>query len=266
MIRSHFGISKNPFSTESCELLEHQQEVYDILKVHSSQGGLCLVMGIPGTGKSVLKSALQEKAEKNTVVVTISRTMHTYTSIVKILCEAFKVDFSGNSHKCELALLEEAQTLKRQGKSIITIVDDAHLLEIDSLKKLRLLFEDFPRTHNLILVGQPSLLSRINLSVHEDIKSRITYSTILKPLNPDLIEEFIHTELDKVKLGHNIFTEEAIELIVRSSEGLLRRVRNLCISAMLEAVRHRTKSINLEIINQVLRQPHWRKEQDMRTA
>jgi type II secretory pathway predicted ATPase ExeA len=51
MIRSHFGISKNPFSTESCELLEHQQEVYDILKVHSSQGGLCLVMGIPGTGK-----------------------------------------------------------------------------------------------------------------------------------------------------------------------------------------------------------------------
>ena len=40
MIRSHFGLQKNPFDGESPVLLAHQQEVFDILKVHAQQGGL----------------------------------------------------------------------------------------------------------------------------------------------------------------------------------------------------------------------------------
>jgi type II secretory pathway predicted ATPase ExeA len=55
MIRSYFGLSENPFSLREIELLDHQQEIYDTLQVHSQQGGLCLIVGRPGTGKSVIK-------------------------------------------------------------------------------------------------------------------------------------------------------------------------------------------------------------------
>ena len=55
MIRSHFGLQRNPFDPEALTLLSHQQEIFDILRVHAQQGGLCLVLGEPGTGKSVLK-------------------------------------------------------------------------------------------------------------------------------------------------------------------------------------------------------------------
>ena len=48
MIRSHFGLQRNPFDTETVTLLAHQQEIFDILRVHAQQGGLCLVMGEPG--------------------------------------------------------------------------------------------------------------------------------------------------------------------------------------------------------------------------
>ena len=54
MIRSYFGLQRSPFDTESITLLPHQQESFDILRVHAQQGGLCLVLGEPGTGKSVL--------------------------------------------------------------------------------------------------------------------------------------------------------------------------------------------------------------------
>ncbi len=55
MIRTYFGLTENPFALREIELLEHQQEIYDTLGVHCRQGGLCLVVGTPGTGKSVIK-------------------------------------------------------------------------------------------------------------------------------------------------------------------------------------------------------------------
>ncbi len=55
MIRAFYGISSNPFEPEDCSLLKQQQEIYDTLRVHCQQGGLCLLLGVPGTGKSMVK-------------------------------------------------------------------------------------------------------------------------------------------------------------------------------------------------------------------
>jgi MSHA biogenesis protein MshM len=258
MLRSYFGIQSIPFSHENLSLLPHQQEVFDILKVHSQQGGLCLLMGEPGTGKSVIKEAIKQNADKRIVVVTIARTLHTYTNTIKILCEAFNVEYDGTHFKCERRLIEEALSLYRTGKLLVIVIDDAHLMEMTTLRRLRLLLEDFPKNHNLILVGHPELLSNMSLKVYDDLKSRVTYSTVLKKLISDDMASFILAQLDRAGLGHNIFTEDALSLIVRSADGILRRARNLCLSSMLEAVRDRKKSIDIQIVNRVLIQPHWR--------
>ena len=52
MIRSHFGLQRNPFDPEAVCLLPHQQEIFDILRVHAQQGGLCLVLGEPAEPSS----------------------------------------------------------------------------------------------------------------------------------------------------------------------------------------------------------------------
>jgi MSHA biogenesis protein MshM len=258
MLRSYFGIQSIPFSHDNLSLLPHQQEVFDILKVHSHQGGLCLLMGEPGTGKSVIKEAIKQNADKRIVVVTVARTLHTYTNTIKILCESFNIEYDGTHFKCERRLIEEALSLYRSGKLLVIIIDDAHLMEMTTLRRLRLLLEDFPRNHNLILVGHPELLSHMSLKVNDDLKSRVTYSTVMKKLIPDDMAAFILSQLDRAGLGHNIFTEDALSLIVRSADGILRRARNLCLSAMLEAVRDRKKTIDIQITNRVLIQPHWR--------
>ncbi len=265
MIRAWFGTSTDPFSLERISLLPQQQEVYDILKIHSQQGGLCLVIGEPGTGKSVIKDAIRQNTDKRTVVVAINRTMHTYSNTLKILCNTLSIDPEGLHVKCERRLIEQAFNLNREGKSLVTIIDEAHLLDIDVFRKLRLVFEEFPKNHNLILFGQTQIISNMSLKVNDDIKSRITFSTTMMKLNPDDMEAFILKQLDIAGLGHNIFTDEAVALIVRSADGFLRRCRNLCLSAMLEAVRARSKTIGIELVNKVLVQPHWRTEYDMET-
>src|SRR5690606_8159885 len=147
------------------------------------------------------------------------------------------------------------------GKMLAPIIDDAHLMEVSALRKIRLLFEDFPKNHCLVLVAQPELLSRLSLTVNEDIKNRVTYSVLMQMLAPDTAESFIPAEPDKAALSHSPFTVDALSPIVRSSDGVLRRARNLCLSTLLEAVRDRTKTVDLKQVNRVLLQPHWRDQE-----
>jgi type II secretory pathway predicted ATPase ExeA len=263
MIRSWFGLTKTVFAIDELTLLSHQQAITDIVTVHCRQGGLCLILGDPGVGKSCIKQSIQQTADKRMVVLSIGRTMHTYKNTIKILRQAFSIDVDGSDFRCEKRLIEQAFTLHREGKSLVTFIDDAHLLDMLTLRKLRLLFDEFPPNHNLVLVGQGSLLGPLSLMANQDIKSRITYSTIVGKLTKDDVESFVLAELTKAGLGHNVFSPEALGLIARSSDGLIRRAKNLCLSSLLEAVRDRKKEVGLEIVNRVLIQPHWRMEAEL---
>ena len=130
------------------------------------------------------------------------------------------------------------------------------------LRRLRLLFEDFPKNQNLVLIAQPELLTKLALSRNEDLRSRVTYSVLLPKLAPDDVAAFIRAELDRAG-PHAVFTADALALVVRASDGVLRRMRNLCLGALLEAVRDRTKTIDLKQLNRVLLQPHWRENRDV---
>ena len=263
IIRSFYGLTHDPFDLRDFELLPQQQEIHDILTVHCQQGGLCLVLGVPGTGKSVVKQALQRLPDNQHLVATIARTLHTYTNTVKILCDAFRVEFESNAFQCERRLIEQAFSLNHAGKSLTTILDDAHLMDMANLRKLRLLFEDFPKNHNLVLIGRPNLLAALDLAVNHDIKSRVTYSVIIKRLHPDAMRDFLLGQLDRAGLGHNTFTLPALDLIVRSADGVLRKARNLCVGCLIEAVRSANRTIDIDNVNRVLMQPHWQKETDL---
>ena len=262
MIRTYFGLSKNPFTIDKeTTLLEHQQRHFDVIKVHSQQGGLCIIIGEPGTGKTVLKNAIIQHNPKQWITPVINRSLHTWHNMLRLLCQAFELETNGNDHRCEARLIAEARNLNNKGKSIIAIIDDAHLIPIDALRRLRLLLEDFPKNHNLILIGQPALNTTLQLRINQDIKSRVTYSAQIERLAPDALAKYIHSQLDRVGLPHSTFTEEAINLIIRSSEGALRAIKNLCVGSMIEAVRDSTKTVDLKQVNAVLLQPHWRHNQ-----
>ena len=92
MIRAHFGLDQNPFAADNSALLPQQREMLDTLRVHCQQGGLCVVVGEPGTGKSVIKQALVSHDPKRLMTPVVNRTLHTYHSVLRILCDAFQIE------------------------------------------------------------------------------------------------------------------------------------------------------------------------------
>lgn len=262
MINAYFGVKETPFNQKTPALLPQQQRAFEVILSQCQMHGLTLLIGTPGTGKSVVKQALREHDEKRLAVPVVSRTLHTYHSILRILCEAFQIDYDGGNHKCERQLIDEARRLNRQGKMIAPVIDDAHYLPIESLRKIRLLLEDFPKNHNLILIGHPCLRDKLQLSVNQDINSRITWSGELQPLAPDDMRAFILAQLHAVGMPETTFTDRAMNLIVQSAEGVLRSARNLALGALLEAVRDQKRTVELAQVNAVLMQPHWRRQYD----
>ncbi len=197
-----------------------------------------------------------------------------FSLIICVRHEAFKdhyclrhssraTTFEFISRRFHIHLPKKAFSLNHSGKCLTTILDDAHLMDLANLRKLRLLFEDFPKNHNLVLIGRPNLLAALDLAANQDIKSRVTYSVITKRLGPDFMRDFILRELDRAGLGHNTFTRAALDLVVRSADGVLRKARNLAMGCLIEAVRSQNRTIDIDNVNRVLTQPHWQKEADL---
>jgi len=262
MIKSTFGITQEPFNRTQFALLSQQKDVIDIVQVHSQHGGFSVVVGSPGVGKSVLRKHIEKLGEaRDTVVVSISRTMHTYNNILKQLAESLHLEVA--PRQLELELIKTACGCIEQRKTLYTLIDEAHLMDMAVLRKLRLLFERFPPKHNLVLFGQPDLLYALSMKMNEDLKSRITYSKTLVPLNDDDIEKYIFSELDEARLGANTFDDSAVEVIKRSVQGNLRLCRNLCFSSLISACQENKKVVTTSHVNSVLIQPHWRSHEEL---
>ncbi len=226
------------------------------------QGGFSVIVGEPGVGNSVLREYIEQLGqERDITVASCSRTLNTYLAILKQLAESFKIEAPAKD--LEKALIGRAFGLIRERNTLYILIDEAHLLDMTALRKLRLLFEQFPKQHNLILFGQRDLLHYLALIVNRDIKSRITYSATIKPLNDEDMERYIVRELETARMGLNSFNEAAIELIIRSAQGNLRLCPNLCYGSLIEAAREIRKIVAIADVNSVLIQPHWRSHDEL---
>lgn len=257
MIKSTFGLTKEPFYRSDVALLPQQLEAIEMIKIHAQHGGFSVIVGNPGVGKSVIRDHLERLGkERDTVVVSFTQTMHTYQPILKQLAESLQLSVAVSCMEKEL--VQAAYRHVQSQKTLYIVIDEAHLLDIGILRKLRLLFERFPKKHNLVLLGHPELMFRLSMMCNEDIKSRISYSKQLLPLHDVDLTNFIITELACVGLGANTFDEAALQVVLRAVQGNLRLCRNLCYATLIAACLDHQRICTVSHVNSALQQPHWR--------
>jgi type II secretory pathway predicted ATPase ExeA len=172
------------------------------------------------------------------------------------LAESLQLSVAQNEMEKELVLAAFRHVQSQ--KALYIVIDEAHLLDVGILRKLRLLFERFPKKHNLVLLGHPELMFRLAMMCNEDIKSRISYSKQVLPLHDADLTNFIVAELAAVGLGANVFDEAALQVILRAVQGNLRLCRNLCYASLVATCLDHQRICPVSHVNAALQQPHWR--------
>jgi type II secretory pathway predicted ATPase ExeA len=257
MIKATFGLTKEPFYRNELTLLPQQTEALDMIKIHAQHGGFAVIVGHPGVGKSVLREHLESLSKaRDVIVVSFTQTLHTYVHILKQLAQSMQIEVPPKD--IEKELIRAAFRHASAHKDLYIIIDEAHLLDVTVLRKLRLLFERFPKKHNLILLGHPELMVRLSMLHNEDIKSRISYSKQLLPLADEALQDFILNELTAVGLGAHTFDEAALQVILRAVQGNLRLCRNLCYASLIAMCLEQQRICTVAHVNSALLQPHWR--------
>ncbi len=257
MIKVTFGLTKEPFFHHDHALLPQQSEAMEMIRIHAQHGGFSVILGNPGVGKSVLREHLEKLGqERDVVVASFTQTMHTYRPILTQLAQSLQI--TARSNELENALIQAAYRHAKAQKCLYIVIDEAHLLDVTVLRKLRLLFERFPKNHNLVLLGHPELMLRLSMMCNEDIKSRISYSKQILPMNETDLSDFITAQLSAVGLGVNTFDEAALQIILRVVQGNLRLCRNLCYAALIATCMDKQRICTVTHVNSALLQPHWR--------
>lgn len=146
---------------------------------------------------------------------------------------------------------------REQGKEIVLVVDEAHLLENSTLQEIRLLTNtDFDRASplTLIMIGQLALRTRLKMAGQEALNQRLRFRYALEGLTEEETGDYIKHRLHIAGANEEVFSDDAIRSIFLASQGIPREINNLCTSAIMQAETLEVLTIDGKLIRQVVDQ------------
>ena len=231
-----WGASTIPFCAGAQPAFEHPA----FEAVAAKLGQLCaigasgMLYGPNGVGKSyllhqLLSAKLSDKAFKT---VTLTHSSLSGSDLLRALCVALELRPQFRRSDNVAAIAEAWKTLGSRWP--VLMVEEAQNLSAVALEELRLLacakLETVP--FSLVLIGDPSLLAKLQLGVHAPLRSRLGYCLHLGALDGAQSGRYIEHALRSACIHANPFQPEALELLVQVGGGLPRTINHLAQRAM----------------------------------
>lgn len=135
-----------------------------------------------------------------------------------------------------------------QRKKVVCILDEAHLLENETLEEFRFLLNyrfDSMSPMALVLVGQTELWeNKLKLQRYAAIRQRIDMYCTLPHLDRSETEQYIASHMDYSGCGQEIFTTKALDEIHKASAGIPRMINRVCEKALMYAFQNQKRLID----------------------
>ena len=246
MYTHYFGLRENPFALPPdpryLYLSQRYQEALAHLMYGIAQGGgFVQLTGEVGTGKTMIIRAMLERLPENTQVALVLYPLLSVEEFVAAICDDLRIPRTGNGDSLKSLI----DTLNRylldnhaHGRRTVLIIDEAHKLSHDVLEQVRLLTNletTKEKLLQILLVGQPELISLLRQPDLRQLAQRITARYNLRPLLPVESAEYIQHRLRVAGAQNPIFTRGGLAAVHRLSGGIPRLINAICDRSLLGA-------------------------------
>jgi len=257
MYTTHFGLKQKPFNQvpdpKFLYLSPNHKKALTMLEYGVvSHAGFTVVTGEIGAGKTTLIRALLTKIGGDSVIGLINNTHESFGELMSWVLDSLNIESSATDNAGRYRdYINFVVGQHAQGVRVILIIDEAQNLSVTSLEELRLLSNvniDSDIFLQLILTGQPELIEKLNKPELEQFAQRIGVEFHLKSLDYRQTEKYIVHRLNVAGAKEPIFSREACAAIFCYSEGVPRKINNLCDFALVYAFADDKKVIKINTI------------------
>lgn len=246
MYVAYFGLKEPPFSiTPDPHYLymssRHREAFAHLLYGIGEGGGFVQLTGEVGTGKTTLCRCLLAQLPEHVDVAFILNPRLTDIELLATLCDELGIVYPEGTISLKVFVdalhryLLEAQS---RGRRTVLIIDEAQNLSSQVLEQIRLLTNLETTTEKLlqvILIGQPELISLLARPELRQLAQRITARYHLLPCSARETRQYIAHRLRVAGCNEAIFTPAALRQVYRFSKGVPRLINAICDRALLGA-------------------------------
>jgi type II secretory pathway predicted ATPase ExeA len=215
--------------------------------------GIAVIIGAPGTGKTLLTEVLAGDLDKDFATVILGGGQFTTRrALLQAILYELKLPCTGRDEgDLRLTLLDRLSEPDDPG--IVILCDEAHALPTRLLEELRLLTNVVRNGQSkvrLILVGNTHLEERLTSPKLEALNQRVTQRCYLQHWNRGETREYVRSQIYLAGgVPEQLFTNAALDAIYRATDGVPRLINQICDHALImaaEAGRHQLDKNEIE--------------------
>ncbi|MGL6261647.1 AAA family ATPase [Vibrio sp. WXL210] len=260
MYQQYFGFSEWPFSivpnSRYLYLSQRHQEAIRYLKTGlTSGGGMAMLTGEVGTGKTTVAKSMLNNLESSTKAALILNPTFSSVELLQAICDEYSIEYTPKASLKDLTQAIHHYLLSNHASGVQTllVIDEAQHLAPDVLEQLRLLTNLETESHKLLkvlLVGQPELQQKLQWPQLRQLAQRITGRYHLLPLNDEETGAYIQFRLRTAGGSAELFSKRAVAIIARYTQGIPRLINLVCDEALKQAHNLGTSSLTPALVTQ----------------
>ncbi|MEW8009629.1 MAG: AAA family ATPase [Candidatus Thiodiazotropha sp.] len=257
MYESLYGFNETPFrlcaDEQFCYAHSNYQRTADCITYALKQGeGILLLIGPPGSGKTILCRDVISKLDPNKfIAINIMMGQLSAEELLrKIALESGMPAEEYNRATLLSSIHQHLNDLHYTDKRLILFLDEAHILTSNSPSELKLLSDlqrEWYTVLQLVLIGNPELRGSVGEAGIEQNQQWVSAVCELEAMTAEQTEGYIKHRLHRVGWRHDPVIERSVYSIIYDvTQGLPRLINHLMSRLLLAAALENRHQISID--------------------
>ncbi len=265
MYKEYFRLTEMPFSIAPDPRFlfmsdRHREALAHLLYGVQGEGGIILLTGEVGTGKTTLCRCLLEQLPPTINVAFILNPRMSVEELLQTVCEELHIAVSPTRPGTKAfvdAINAHLLLANGEGRRALLIIDEAQNLDPSVLEQLRLLTNLETNTRKLlqiILIGQPELQDMLARPEMRQVAQRVIARYHLAQLSQGETAAYVSHRLRISGAAPSIFPDALMRPLFRATGGVPRLINLVCDRALLGTYVHGRQQVATTALRQAVKE------------